>query len=523
LERKIPRTMSSQHPDNASVVEWANGEVIAGEAEVREAYEAYSRYGCEEVMWDAEGKDIDPHVLRKLLSNYPDFFRERVIGRDVFLTLRLPNPYIEEAEKKVFLETLQSIPRHNDVGRIFYENGHGPCIFEVILPFTTSHTDVIRVREAYKVAVVEPLEKIIDFRGHILKEMVGDVSPKDIEVIPLIEDFDSMVSMSSLIPKYIELFSPRYLRVFIARSDPALMYGFVTATMAAKIALSECGYISDRLGIPIYPIIGAGCLPFRGHNSPANVDKFADEYRGVWTATIQSGFKYDYPEPEVVEAVSRLNGSLPRGRLPVLDADHKRLASETAMKISKYYQESLDLVALTVSKLSTITPPRRSRKLHIGLFSYSRMYQDKPLPRAIPFTSFFYTLGLPPELIGLRGLRILSEEEYDIVKELHTNLDHDLNFAAGFLSWENLSLLAEGGDDLVKIFGRQFVEAFVPRYLEDVEVAEQMLGIKLGARTLLDRKYSNTVENFMISLIEGDFGEARSELVRAGRLRRSLG
>jgi Phosphoenolpyruvate carboxylase (EC 4.1.1.31) len=43
-------------------------------------------------MWDAEGKDVDTHVVRKLFTNYPEFFKEKVLGRDVFLTYRIPNP-----------------------------------------------------------------------------------------------------------------------------------------------------------------------------------------------------------------------------------------------------------------------------------------------------------------------------------------------------------------------------------------------------------------------------------------------
>ena len=84
--RRIPRTMSTQHPDNARIPGWAGGEVIEGEAEVVEAYRAFSVLGIHEVMWDAEGKDVDTHVVRKLLSRYPDFFEERVLGKDVFIT-----------------------------------------------------------------------------------------------------------------------------------------------------------------------------------------------------------------------------------------------------------------------------------------------------------------------------------------------------------------------------------------------------------------------------------------------------
>ena len=76
----IPRTMSTQHPDNARVPDWCGGSIIEGDAEVREAFLAFSSLGCDEAMWDSEGKDIDTNVVRKLLSDYPDYFRDNVIG-----------------------------------------------------------------------------------------------------------------------------------------------------------------------------------------------------------------------------------------------------------------------------------------------------------------------------------------------------------------------------------------------------------------------------------------------------------
>ncbi|MDY6986226.1 MAG: phosphoenolpyruvate carboxylase [Candidatus Thermoplasmatota archaeon] len=37
-----------------------------------------------------------------------------MLGRDLFLTHRVPNPEVEGAEDKVLLETLESIPRSYD-------------------------------------------------------------------------------------------------------------------------------------------------------------------------------------------------------------------------------------------------------------------------------------------------------------------------------------------------------------------------------------------------------------------------
>ncbi len=54
----IPRCMSTQHPDNATVPFFATSGVLAGEDEIREAFYAYSHLGCDEQMWDVEGKEI---------------------------------------------------------------------------------------------------------------------------------------------------------------------------------------------------------------------------------------------------------------------------------------------------------------------------------------------------------------------------------------------------------------------------------------------------------------------------------
>ncbi|MCS7146388.1 MAG: phosphoenolpyruvate carboxylase [Nitrososphaerota archaeon] len=522
MERIIPRTMASQHPDNATLPPWCDGELIAGEDEVREAFVAYSEYGCHEVMWDAEGKDIDPHVVRKLLSTYPEYFKEKHLGRDIFLTFRIPNPLIEVAERKVFLESLQAIPRHNDVARIFYQDD-SVSVFEVILPFTSSHTDIVRVKEVYRHSVVEPLSTSIDFRGFTLRDLLGDVRPRDLEVIPLFEDIDSIVNMDTIMTKYIELFSPPYIRAFIARSDPALTYGFITATLLAKLGLSKCRSITERLGTPVTPIIGAGCLPFRGHNSPKNVEKFVEEYSGVWTVTIQSAFRYDFPIELSAKSVEMLNNLLPRENAVLIDGEQEVVVLKTVAKLMKVYGDSLEHAADEVNSKSRLLPSRRARKLHIGLFSYSRKFRNATLPRAIPYTGFFYTLGMPPEFIGLRALRDLTEEEYKTVRELHKNLIHDLSFSAKFMSWENLSLLSEGHPEARKIFRPSFLERFIPQYTEDIKTAEEMLGIKCGPRTLLDRKYVNVVENFLISLLEENEAEAKAELLRAAKLRGSLG
>jgi phosphoenolpyruvate carboxylase len=73
---RIPRCMSSQHPDNVRTPFFASQSIIGGEDEIKEAYYVFSHLGCDEQMWDMEGKEVDNFVVVKLFSNYDYFFKE---------------------------------------------------------------------------------------------------------------------------------------------------------------------------------------------------------------------------------------------------------------------------------------------------------------------------------------------------------------------------------------------------------------------------------------------------------------
>src|SRR5882672_9006879 len=141
----IPRCMSTQHPDNANLPQFAEGPALEGSSEVREAYYAFSRLGCDEQMWDHEGKEVDSFVVAKLLSTHGAYFKKHRIGRDLRLTLRVPNPSRERSMAKVLLEILEGIPRSYDTAQHFYGSGGTAPIFEVIIPMTTSALELNRV------------------------------------------------------------------------------------------------------------------------------------------------------------------------------------------------------------------------------------------------------------------------------------------------------------------------------------------------------------------------------------------
>lgn len=156
---KIPRCMSTQYPDNVTAPFFAEDTVLGGEDEIKEAYYAFSHLGCDEQMWDCEGKEVDSFVVRKLLTRYKEYFMEHRLGEELFLTMRVPNPTVEREEAKVLLETLESLPRAYDTAKACHPENPAP-IFEVILPMTTSARCPKRIFLYYRDFVAGKQDKV---------------------------------------------------------------------------------------------------------------------------------------------------------------------------------------------------------------------------------------------------------------------------------------------------------------------------------------------------------------------------
>lgn len=438
-ENKTPRVMSTQHPDNVQIPFFANKEVLAGEDEVKEAYFAFSQLGITEQMWDGEGKEVDERVIEKLISNYTDYFKENQIGKDLRVTYRVPNPSVEKEQGKILLETLQSIPRAYDVAKLLHDQAP---IFEVILPMTTSVEEIDLIANYYEKIIIGQKNTVIA-RGKTIKDWVGDFQPEKINVIPLFETDDALLNSANIVKDYLADKHVESQRVFLARSDPALNYGSLAAVLLNKIALMNLDDLQEKTSIEILPIIGVGGLPFRGNFNPSNVTNCLAGYPSVQTFTAQSSFKYDNPIKEVTRAVDTINITK-RGKAIQLDANN---AKEIITKVKTKYQKQLTTLVPHVNKIASKLPERRARKLHTGLFGYSRKMNGTQLPRAIKFTGALYSIGLPPEILGLSAL---NANELDSVRSMYKNLDLDLQTALQYYNEKALALLPETEKEEIK-------------------------------------------------------------------------
>jgi phosphoenolpyruvate carboxylase len=185
--RRIPRTMATQHPDNASSAFWLGKSFIDSRDEVRECIVAFAQLGCGEFMWDWEGKYVDEAVIERVFEESLPLFRKKALGRDIFLTYRLPNIWVEKGSYRIlraFANILTAYDIAKDIGL------HCPPVFEIILPMATSAEQLIYLQTTF--AEFARLIRRDPERG------IGSGNPEMIEVIPLVEDIPDMLGIGSL-------------------------------------------------------------------------------------------------------------------------------------------------------------------------------------------------------------------------------------------------------------------------------------------------------------------------------------
>lgn len=461
--RKIPATMATQHPDHAKRPYWHTTAFIATQQEAEEAYLSFSELGITEYKWDWEGKLVDESVLERLFGEHFDFFKKYPLGQERFLTFRLPNPKVETEFRigRAFmnLASAASVAHHFKLP--------SPPLFEVILPMTETPEEIFAIQEAF--SQMHELQ-------HPLYRLDGILT--NLRVIPLFEQVDVIMSADTTLKKYLNLYEkrfkkrPPYMRPYVARSDPALNSGMLATVLAIKIALSRFEKLEKEINIPMHPIIGAACLPFRGGISPTTVKEFANEYQGIRTTTIQSAFRYDFPKEQVVKAISYLEKTLPKGKTQEVTTKDEKILRSVISDSEILYKDVIEEIAPLINTVAASLPRRRERVQHVGLFGYSRGVGKVKLPRAISFTGALYSLGIPPEFIGMgRSLqRAQQEGSLGIVQQYYKNLISDLLRAGRYLNKDVLTTLAKRSTSFGKI-------------LQDVESVEKTLNITLGADT----------------------------------------
>ena len=504
VQRTIPAIMATQHPDNAHAPYWeTDGDgFVSVHEESKECVSAFQDLHVQEFMWDWEGKHADAAVIDKLFTEYHEYFKEHQIGKEIFLTFRIPNIWHEKGYS--LLRALSVILTSEDFAKDL--NFHTPPLFEVILPMTESADQLVHIQNAYK--------KFAQFKQDVLDQQQY-TNQEYLRIIPLVEGIESQLEIGTLLRDYIvkhtQLFNrpPTYIRPFLAASDPALVGGVVATVLANKIALSEIAKVSKETGIPMYPIIGVGSLPFRGGLNPENVDRFIKEYKGVRTVTVQSAFRYDYPKEQVEAAIQKLKRELPYTDTIIISDEEKNTLINIIHKFKTHYQFTLDKILPELEPFFSLVPKRRERKLHIGLLGYGRNMGKNTLPRAICFTGACYSLGIPPELIGSgQALATLTEPEFQLLKKHYISFEQNMLEAGRYLNKETVNTYIETNK----------AWQFIARDIHDLE---HHVHITLGPQTPAEHIHHNLSANMLLA--KGDNTYRQELIIKTGKIRKSLG
>jgi phosphoenolpyruvate carboxylase len=162
--------------------------------------------------------------------------------------------------------------------------------------------------------------------------------------------------------------------------------------------------------------------------------------------------------------------------------------------------------------LAKYIPQRRERLQHTGHFGYSRQIGGTglSLPRAITFTSVFYSVGVPPEFIGMgRGLK--EAKARGLLKKLlffYPDLNEIILKIGRYLNRENLEILAKRYElwDLVRT-GLGFLEEYI--------------GEKMGPLKPDEILHRNYTSNVLQKWLQGS--DPQEDIILAAQIRRSLG
>lgn len=498
--------MATQHPDNSSQPFWHNDSFVSTYEETKELFINFSELGIEEYKWDWEGKLVDESIIERLFQVYYDYFKDNQIGLDKFLTYRIPNPTQESDFRlgRAFMGLLSASATAKMAGL------HNPPMFELILPMTDSAKLLIDIQEAFR-----------EVAG--LKHWIFNVQRSGLEhvqMIPLFEQIEVIMNADQILSEYLKLhqdrfgFKPKYMRPYIARSDPALNSGHPATVLALKIGLSNFKKLEEQTGIKLYPIIGCAALPFRGGLSPVNVPQFVEEYAGVKTVTIQSAFRYDYTKEQAVEGIRQLNELLPQSETRIVSSETEIKLVQIIKIFEGFYQSSIEEIAWLINKTAEFFPKRRERVQHTGLFGYSRGVGEVKLPRAIKFTGSLYSIGLPPELIGTgRSLQVLQEQGLlKLFKETYINLIADYTKILSFVNLENVTKLSQKYPVFKDI-------------LEDAELTFSILNISKTSTLQEYNEYQDLTATILdeVLLEKPDSSLLQKLITKTGQIRKSLG
>ena len=407
----IPCLMATQHPDSSRC--------ISVYEEVDEAIEAYTRFSCDEVMIDYEGKLTPYHQVEWIIEKAFEYGIP--IGKEYILTPRIPNDDLEDLSRHI-IAILEAFLANIKAQHL----GLPQVVRYVIIPMTENVRDSIRIqRRLYKIE-------------RVMSEECGLDPTKALVVIPLIETVDRQIHVDSIVEAFHRAllkevsFFTNEVRVFLGKSDSALLHGHLSSSLALKIALNKLYRWGEEHFISVRPILGMGKPPFRGYLSPENISSWVKTWRGYSTVTIQSALRYNTSLNEYMRTISLIRGNSNQ-KPDILDPRIESILLRIIPKIASSYRRYVVKTVNGLYSIFDLVPPTRERMQYT---EYHRVIENTKIPRAIKFVAGYYTIGLPPTLLDLPGLNKLNDKLIEVILEAYPEITIDLEHDLAYYNYE---------------------------------------------------------------------------------------